>query len=797
MLTNYLRIAFRNIRRNKLYSLVNIGCLGIGIAVAMTIMLYVVHEHSYDRWQANAWRIFKVSSTLKYGNSSLNIDELGYQAGPMAQKSDSRVEGYMRVFKPFQPPVLQLTASPGSGFTADAPVMFADARFFRFFSFRLIRGNPDEVLSRPYTVVLSERAAKKYFGNADPIGKVILYNQDYRLEVTGVSADPPSNSSIDYDMVASISSAGTMKEMADAVKSQDIQLGDFMTWLLLKDPSATGRVEQTLGRLSQPGNSNSNEPEIYHLTALPALHLHNDFGYSNIRYLEIFPLVAGLVLLLALINYMSLSTARAAIRAKEVGVRKVLGAGRGSIAGQFYTESAVYAVLSFVTGAGLFLLFRTAFLQQLELKIDGSFLLTPLVLVCFGGLLLMVILASGSYPSLVLSAFKPVAVLYGKFSRQKGSERVRKGFLVFQFAVSMSLILCSVIIRKELYFLRHADTGVDRENVIMIPFSKSLPHYDAFKREVASLPGIRQAATSQYELYEAYTVSSTLPRGSDKPMMLPVMTVDSDYISVLGLAWSQRPAAPEMLYGRRHVLLNETAVARLELHGDPLGQTIKVFDTNCEVAGILKDFNYQSLQSKIGPLCLLLRKPEDSLWGMSGNGCLFGKIRSHVNIPALVARLKEIYARYDPQTPFSYNFLDDVFDSLYKADDRLDVLLSIFTGVTIFIACLGLFALATFSAQQRMREIGIRKVLGASVISIGTLLLRDFLRPVILAVLIACPLSWWAMHRWLQDFAYQTVISWWIFPVAGLGLLLISLVTVLSRSLQAGGANPIDNLRTE
>jgi putative ABC transport system permease protein len=797
MLTNYLRIAFRNIRRNKLYSLVNVGCLAIGIAVAMTIMLYVVHEHSYDRWQANARRIFKVSSTVKFGNSSMNIDELGYQAGPMVQKSDGHVEGYTRVFKPWRNSILQLTTLPGSGFTEDAPVLFADSNFFRFFSFRLTRGNPGEVLSRPYTVVLSARAAKKYFGNADPIGKVIIYNQDSRLEVTGISVDPPSNSTIDYDLVGSISSLSTMKEMADAVKSPDIQLGDFYTWLLLKDPSAAGKVEQTISRLSKPVMGNGQEQDIYHLTALPALHLHNDFGYSNTSYLKIFPLVAGLVLLLALINYMSLSTARGAVRAKEVGVRKVLGAGRGNIAGQFYSESVVYALLSFVAGTGLFLLFRTAFLQQLQLKIDGSFLLTAPALVWFVGLLIIVILSSGSYPSLVLSAFKPVAVLYGKVSRQKNSELVRKGFLVFQFTISMSLILCSVIIQKELNFLRHADTGVNRENVIMIPFSKGLSHYDAFKREIALLPGIREAATSQYELYEAYNVSSTAPRGSDKPIMLPVMTVDSDYISVLGLAWSQRPAAPGMMYGDRHILLNETALTTLGLHGNPLGQTIKVYGTDCEVAGILKDFNYQSLQSKVGPLCLMLRKPEDSLWGISGNGCLFGKIRPHVNLPTLIARLKEIYAQYDPQTPFAYNFLDDVFESLYKADDRLEAIFSIFTGVTIFIACLGLFALATFGARQRVREIGIRKVLGASVASIGVLLLRDFLRPVLLAVLVACPLSWWAMHWWLRNFAYQTDISWWIFPLAGLGLLLIAVVTVLSRSLQAGRANPIDNLRTE
>ncbi|HTI89405.1 MAG TPA: ABC transporter permease [Puia sp.] len=797
MLRNYLHIAFRNIRRNKLYSLANVGCLAIGIAVAMIIMLYVVHEHSYDQWQTNATRIFKVSSTIKYGNSSLDIEELGYQVGPLALRSDSHVESYTRAFKPFQPPVLQLTTLAGSSFTAEAPVLFADSNFFHFFSFRLVRGNPDEVLRRPFTVVLSARAARRFFGNADPIGKVIIYSQDYQLEVTGISADPPSNSTINYDLVVSGSSLSTMKDMADAVKSENMQLGYFQTWLLLKDPSAAGEIGQTIGRVSKSFEAKSNEPGIFHLTALPGVHLHKDPGYSNIRYLTIFPMVAGLVLLLALINYISLSTARGTMRAKEVGVRKVLGAGRFSIASQFYSESTIYALLSFITGIGLFLLFRTFFLQQLQLKIDSSFLLTPEMLLCFAGLLLIVILASGSYPSLVLSAFKPVAVLYGKVSRQKGSERVRKILLVFQFTISMSLILCSLIIRKELHFLRHVDTGMDRENVIMISFSKSLSHYNAFKRDVESIPGIQKAATGQYEPYEAYNVSSTIPHGSDNPIMLPVITVDSDYVSVLGLAWRQRPAEPGAMYGHNNILLNESAVDKLGLHGSPLGQTIKVFGKDREVSGVLQDFNYESLQAKIGPLCLLLRKPEDSLWGISGGGCLIARIQSHVNLPTLIGRLKEIYARYDAHRPFEYSFLDDIFDSLYKTEDRLEALFSIFTGVTVFIACLGLFALATFSARQRMREMGIRKVLGASATSIGFLLLRDFLRPVLLAVLIASPLSWWVMRLWLQDFAYQTSMSWWIFPLAGLGLLLIAVATVLSRSLHVGRANPVNSLRTD
>lgn len=279
--------------------------------------------------------------------------------------------------------------------------------------------------------------------------------------------------------------------------------------------------------------------------------------------------------------------------------------------------------------------------------------------------------------------------------------------------------------------------------------------------------------------------------------MLSVMNVDSDYISVLGLKWHRRPIASDMIYARRHVLLNETAVAALNLSGNPVGQKIKVFNQDCQVGGVLKDFNYWSLESKIGPLCLVLRQPVDSFWRIVSDGYLFARIKPNTNLPTLLEGLKKTYAQYDPQTTFKYDFLDEVFDKMYKADDRLAGLFSLFTLISIVIASLGLFALATFAAQQRVKEIGIRKVLGASVSSIGTLLSRDFLRPVLLAILIACPLSWWAMHTWLQDFAYRTAVSWWIFPAAGIGLLLVALVTVLFRTIRAARVNPTINLRSE
>jgi putative ABC transport system permease protein len=798
MIVNYLRSAWRSIRRNKLYSLISIGCLSIGIGVCMTIMLYVLHEHSYDKWQANARRIFAVTGTFKWGEATFNSERLSYATAPLVAQADPHVGGYLRGYPVYEPVNLGDPARPGLSFTEKGNFLYADSNFYSFFSFRLLRGRAANVLARPNTLVITQRMAKKYFGAVDPVGRMLMVNGLYTFEITGVQADPPSNTDLQYDFIASLSSLAKMKELAWSLVSQQVQGGSFKTWLLLKDAGAKRRVAQTLVRLSIVKGQPADAKDAYTLTALVDSHLNGNFGdTANLQYLKIFPLVAALILLLALVNYMSLATARATARAREVGVRKVLGAGRSRLAGQFYIESAVFALLSFLAGCLLFLLWRPFFFRLLHLNIDSAFLLTPAVLASAAGLLALVVLLAGSYPSLVLSAFKPVAVLYGKLSRRRGGERVRKGFIVFQFTVSLSLVICSLIIEKELYFIRHTDTGVDRDNVVMVPFSSHFGHYAAFKREVEALPGIREASTSLYPLYKGLNAYSAEPPGGGKAQMLMAMTVDDHFISMLGLRWAQKPAQESDLIDGKHIVLNETAVKELNLSDDAVGQRLKLGNEELTIAGILNDFNYDQLKTRIGPLCVTVGGDTASGWGRQLSGCMLAKIQAHANVPTVVESIKKIYSRYDHETAFEYSFADEAFDAQYKAEDRLAGLMGVFTGITIVIACLGLFALATFSAQQRVKEIGIRKVLGASVGSIGALLSKDFLRPVFLAVLIACPLSWWVMNKWLEDFAYRTELPWWIFAAAGLGLLLLALGTVLSRSLQAGRANPAENLRSD
>jgi len=600
-----------------------------------------------------------------------------------------------------------------------------------------------------------------------------------------------------------------MDKYEGCLKDQQVHPGTFATWLLLKNAGDTTQVMRNLSRLSLRAEEKDVESaekaggteysHRYFLTPLADTHLHGAGSFSgNHRYLNIFALVAALILLLALLNYMSLATARAMVRAKEVGVRKVMGARRSRIAAQFYTESALYAVLSFLAAIVVFLWLRIWFFGMIHQKIDFDFLMTPRVLVCFAALLGLVIFISGSYPALVMSAFRPVTVLYGKLSRQRSGERIRKGFIVLQFTISMALVICCVVIGKQLRFLRHTDTGVDRENVLMLPFGSSMKHYGPYKQAVAALPAVIGVATTHYKLY-AGGVMITLVQvpGKTAPVTLYHLIADSNFVPLMGLKWKEKPIPGNSWFDRNHLVLNETAVQDFDLRGRATGRPIHVDGRPVTVMGVLRDFNFWSLHQHIEPLSITVTGDAEKEWGPGIGGCLYVKLGSHANIPTVIEGIRKIYSRFDDLTPFEFQFLDEAFDSEYKLEDQLAELLKTFTLITIVIACLGLFALATFAAQQRVKEIGIRKVLGASVGSIGALLSLDFLRPVLLAALIASPLSWWLMNKWLQDFAYLTSLSWWIFLAAGIGLLLVALVTVLFRTIRAAQANPTINLRSE
>lgn len=795
MFKNYFNIAWRNLVNNKLYSFINIGGLAVGISVCMLILLYVAHEMSFDRFHKNSGRIFYPVMSLKQGENEMRVERMSYKTAPMLKEADPGIETYLRLKEINDNRVIENIAAPEKKFT-ERNITLADANFFDFFSFHLVQGDKGSVLAKPFTMVISRQAAIKYFGTDNAVGKLLKYDGQYTFEVTGVLADPPSNSSIHYDFIASMASIAGMKEENADISNGRVEAGAFKTFLLLKKSGSASATEKVLQQLSGMSEGKFNKFS-YSLSKLTDQHTNNDYS-GNGKYRKIFSWVAVLILFLALINYMSLATARSATRSKEVGVRKVLGAGRPNIIKQFYIESGLYAVLAFALAILLFIILKPAFYNLLQLKMDDSFVSSPYALVIFAGLFLVTVFISGSYPSLVLSSFKPVKVLYGRFSKQRGGSFVRRFFTVLQFTISVALIISSVIIHRQLDFFRNMDTGIQREHIVMIPYPKNVSqHYLAFKRSVENTKGVESVSTAATLMYGGIDMTSANSANSKENILVSEMFVDQGFIKMLGMKWKAPPADEQQVSTKGQVVINEEMARKLGLSTDPIGQEVIVGRDSLRVAGVLKDFNFSSLHHKIEPLCLFVIKDTDSTWYADNGDCLFVKISPQENIPTLLASIRNIYDRLDKQTPFEYHFVDDAFDAQYRAEERLSRIFGVFTVITIFIACLGLFGLAAFSAAQRTKEIGIRKILGADVKSIITIVAGNFIKPVFISIIIAIPLAGLFMNKWLQDFAYRTTISVWVFVLAAAAALLIAVVTVSFHAIKAAIANPVKSLRTE
>lgn len=793
---NYIKLAWRNLGKRKLYSFINIGGLAAGLCVCMLIMLYVAHELSYDRFHKDSDRIFSLLERIKLENDTIQIERFNYTSGPAIKQQNPGVESFLRMGSMLnETTVLQRADNPAIR-DEESSVWFSDANYFRFFSFPLLEGQPDDVLKQPFTMVVSTDMAKKYFGSTDVVGKQLRLNGEHLFQITGVMANTPSNSSMKAEFLLSISSIGGMASMKEFVTQTGGFGGVFQTFLKLDHASRQGQVMKNIDQLlvaqRDPGRS----------VLMPLTSMHRESRFSagfNLRYLNLFPLVAALILLMALINYMSLSTARATVRAREIGVRKALGADHKRIAQQFYVESGLYALLAFCLAVVLCLLLRPWFFNLLQLKVDTTFLYHPVVLGIYAALLLITILIAGSYPSFVLSRYNPVTVLSGKMSKGNGGATVRKVLTVLQFSTAAVLIICSIVINRQLFFFRHTDTGINKENVVMLPFRSSIAgHYQAYRQQVAALNGVTETATARYSLFGDFDIW-VVPRtdGSESMLSLTTFRGDVSLINMMGLQWKIPPADMTQLGMPGTIVLNEAAIAGFGFSGSPIGKQIRMGPTETKIIGVVKNFHFKSLHSAITPLALKVEKNNSDLWGAGSPGCLFVKIAPKQNIPALLAQINKIYAGYDTQTPFQYTFLDDAFAKMYTAEDRLAGIFGGFTALTVLISGLGLLGLAAFSAEQRTREIGVRKVLGASVVQITTLLSKDFIRLVIIALVIASPIAWYLMQGWLQQFAYRIHLQPWMFVLSALIAVTTAAMAIGLQTVKAAIRNPVTALKVE
>ncbi|SEL52451.1 ABC transporter permease [Parapedobacter koreensis] len=801
MIKNYVKTALRSMLRQRAFAAINIVGLAIGIATCLLISLFVFDEWSYDRFHEKADRIVRIvfGGTVPGGEiKEANVMPPTAQA---IQAEFPEVEETTRLVQGGRPFFLVANQSFN-----EEELAFVDANFFRVFSFHLLHGNPETVLTEPYTVILTEKTARKYFGTTDAVGKELIIKADNTpLKVTGVVEDLPLNSHIHFDLFASMASYPN-------AKSNSWMESGFNTYAVLRHGTDYKTVEAKLPALFEK-YAGPQFPAAFgmtytehrkagndiglHLQRLTDIRLHSDFtndlsAPGDVRYVYIFSAIALFMLLIASINFMNLATASASRRAKEVGVRKVLGSGREALTFQFLMESLLLTLVALLVAIGLAYaalpLFNQLSGKTMTIDLFGHWWIVPSLLL--GGL--AVGLLAGSYPAFFLAAFKPVAVLKGKLTPHHKGLELRSGLVVFQFLISIALIVCTTVVYKQLDYIQHKKLGYDKEQVIVLQTWPLGQQESIFRQQLLQDPRVLHVTNSPYVPAGPTYDNNFFVHSEDNPSQW-VKTlrydVDEHYIPTLGI---------ELLAGRNfsadygtdslNAVINETAAKAFGWTDDALGKTLVNGDNkHIRVVGVVKDFHFKSLRESITPLVMTMNNNFGNLIVKARPGDMAG----------LLQAMEKRYDALNPDLPFAYSFLDERINNTYQAERNTGTILGVFAGLTIFVACLGLFGLATFTAYQRTKEIGIRKVLGATVTNIIRLLVTDFVKLIAIAVLIASPIAWWVMNKWLEDFAYRIDVQWWMFGLAGLAAVAIALLTVGWQAVKAALANPVESLRDE
>jgi putative ABC transport system permease protein len=797
MFQNYFKITVRNLLKQKLYSVINIGGLSIGLACFIMMMLYVQHEFSYDRFYENADHIYRIYQRQS-GNVFLGSD---YFAVTPAQLASVLREEFPEVS--YATSVEERSALVGTDVHSFWEKGLAgDPQFFDVFTFSFLKGNPKEALKDIKSIILTRTLADKIFGDDDPIGQSLRYQNGDSFTVTGVINDPPANSSIQFSFVVNILSN---QWYAEQLKQPTWNNNSFHTFFVLSQGASPGDLQKKFPALlkkyqDRKGYANYPFKDEYFIQDLPSMHLQPavnfDIGIKgNQRYVYLFSAVALIVLLLACVNYMNLAVARSIKRAREVGLRKVVGAVRRQLIGQFLGESVLIAFLSLVLAVGLTYLLLPVFGQLMERPIELNFFSNPLLL---PGLLLLVILVglfSGSYPAFFMSSLRPVQVLNGKVDGKSSGSRLQRWIIVGQYAVSIVLVTSSLIIYNQLQYMQQKDLGYDREDVIAVQFRDQtlLQKYEALRTEWRQHPDIIATTASTHlpiNITSSHLINDEDNSRKEDDLAIYEWRVNYDFHEVFGMKLiAGRTFSREIKSDINEAyLLNETATKALGWTPEAaIGKQILDNGGKKTIVGVVKDFHMHSMHLPIQPLIVRLH--------LESPNFIFVKVRPQ-RLTETIAFMEKTIKKLSPY-PFEYRLLDEHFDQLYKSEMKMGEIFGFFTLLSILIASLGLFGLAAFMSGQRTKEIGIRKVLGASAQSIVFLLTKDFLSLVGFAFLLSIPIAWYIMREWLQDFAYRIEIEWWMFAAAGVLALLVANLAIGYQSLKASSTDPVDSLRSE
>jgi putative ABC transport system permease protein len=807
MIKHYYKIAFRNLWKNKGFSAINIFGLAIGLAVCLLILFYVNNELGYDKYNTKADRIFRIDGDLKFGGNHFVLAQTPDPLGPALKEDFPQVEQYVRMRDHGG-----IMVKKNNQNIQEDRVIYVDSTLFSVFTLPMIKGDPTSALVQPNSVVITESTAKKYFNSTDVVGKTLTIGDSGFYKVTGVIKDIPKQSHFHYDFFISMYGQLSPYEINQWTSN------NFNTYIVLKKGTDAKHFSAQLDNYVMShvaplfSSWNLTEEKFkqqgnflhYNLFPLEKIHLYSNRtgeleANGNIEYVYIFSLIAIFILLIACVNFMNLSTARSANRAKEVGVRKVLGSLRKNLVLQFLSESVLISFVSLILALIIAALLLPYFNQLSGKDLTLDLFLRPWLLPAAVFLMIIVGLIAGSYPAFYLSAFKPVQVLKGKLAKGFKSSWLRSGLVVFQFCISIILVIGTLVIYTQLNYIRNKDIGYDRSHVLIIKNTDGLGQQSkVFEDEVKKLNGVQNVTMTGYLPTAGWRNDSPLFPDANTDTKNAVSTqmwrIDENYIPTLGMKIIKgRNFSRDFPTDSSAIILNESA-ARLFGFADPINKALYYMNkfpikdlTKYHIVGIVKDFNFNSLRQHVTPLCFFY-----------GAQAASAAVRIHsANIPQLISSIEATYKTLAPGQPFAYSFMDEDFNKTYSNEQRMGTISMIFSGLAIFVACLGLLGLITFAAEQRSKEIGIRKVLGANGSNIVSMLSKDFLKLVFIASFIAIPLAWVAMNKWLQGFAYRIEISWWIFAIAALLSIFIALITIFYQALKAAIANPVESLRSE
>ena len=783
MLKNYLKVVLRNIKRHPGYSFINITGLAIGMACCILIMLWVQDELSYDTFHENKDTLYRVITQDPDAKGDLGNSTIPYALVPILKTEFPEIANFTR----YQ----DLSWRLNSSFAYQEKKFYepnfflADPSFFEMFRFPFIKGDPATALQDPHSIVFTENTAHKYFGDEDPMGKVLRVNNVADLKVTGVIKNLPLNTHMQFDLISPIQILGNQK-----ITSWD---WESFSYIQLRPHTD---VEEFRAKIA--GALTKHSPQTWikskvNFQPVTKIHLHQ--GRGDIRLIYIFSSVAFFILLIGCINFMNLATARSANRAREVGLRKVVGAQKAQLIRQFFNESLLLAFIAIFLAVILVQVVLKAFNNMTSKQLTLNIIANPALFLGLLALTVLVGIISGSYPALFLSAFRPVQVLKSGFSGHSGGSLFRKILVILQFSISVVLIIGSTIVYQQLDYIQNKDLGWDRENVIAMPINNELKQqFESLKHELEQNPNILQVIATSTIPTQIGNTNPILWEGkeTDEPASIKFVVSDHDYIKTFGMKILQgRDFSREYETDLNNFIVNEEAVKLMKLES-PLGKQVRFMGVTGQIIGVVEDFNFRHMRYEIMPLIITIH-PRNYYYFYKHIAVKL----SPTDIPKSVEYVKTVCAKYSPHFPFKYRFVDDDYNNMYIYERYVARISNTFTFLAVFIACLGLFGLASFMTEQRTKEIGVRKVLGASVPGIIVLLTKEFSKWVVIANVFAWPVAYYSMSKWLNNYSYRVPIFWWIFLAAGAAALITASLTVSYQAVKAARANPADALRYE